>query len=431
MRRQWSVDGVAAGSRASLTLTSAAHAGRTIGCTVSATSRGMTTTVRTSFALPPVPKLIVQPFVEFPAGALGPGDIATCNTGVWTVATADFAIRWIRIGSGEEIGTGPTYTLGVPADNGFTNSLGCEVVATSDGGASPRVRSSNTIALGIAPTVAIIPASKPPDGTESTDAFFEWTIGGGGATTVECSIDLGPFSASECIGTNARTYHFPAPGASGAQHVFSVRVTNAFSNATDTHEWTIVPPAPTVALVAPLPADPTTDTTASFTWTRGGGPATLACELDGTPVICSGTGVSVSLPAPGVQGDTHTFTVSVANAKPASASASHTWVVRPADPVVSNLAVNPIEGSISAPFALTFDVTGQTTSVTCQLDLLPVVDPCTSPQAFADPGPGHHTIVVTATNPFGSGDAQVAWTYIPEVVDPIPPEFGGVRFRTR
>ena len=37
--------------------------------------------------------------------------------------------------------------------------------------------------------------------------FFEWTIGGGGADTIECSLDLGPFSERECIGQLAQTYH--------------------------------------------------------------------------------------------------------------------------------------------------------------------------------------------------------------------------------
>ena len=75
VRRQWSVDGVAAGSSPALALTTAAHAGRTIGCTVTATFKGMTTTVRTSFALPSAPKMLTPPFVEFPGGTLRPGDI--------------------------------------------------------------------------------------------------------------------------------------------------------------------------------------------------------------------------------------------------------------------------------------------------------------------------------------------------------------------
>ncbi len=75
VRRQWSVDGVAAGTSAALALTTAAHAGRTIGCAVTATANGMTTTARTSFALSPAPRLLTTPFVEFPGGT--PADPAT------------------------------------------------------------------------------------------------------------------------------------------------------------------------------------------------------------------------------------------------------------------------------------------------------------------------------------------------------------------
>jgi hypothetical protein len=371
----------------------------------------MTTTVRTTFALPSAPKMLSQPFVEFPAGALGPGDILTCNPGNWTPAAAELAIRWVRIGSGVQIGTGPTYTLSVERDNGTINSLGCTVVATTDGGLSAAVRSSNTIALGIAPTVAIVPSTKPGDPTESRDAFFEWTIGGGGADTIECSRDGLPFVG--CIGQFAQTYHLPAPGVAGAGHTFAVRVTNVVATATDTYTWTIIPPAPTLVIVgATVPAAPATtlDTTATFSWALGGGPATVTCDLDGLAVACSDTGVTLSNLPTDADGVSHTLTVSAmnANATTPTASGAYTWEVRPPVPVVSNVAVTPGDQLPAAPIELTFDVTGFTTAVTCTLDGLPIS--CTD--TLPDPGVGFHTIDVTAANVTGSDTDSVTWEFL-------------------
>ena len=406
VRRQWSVDGVAAGTSAALALTTAAHAGRTIGCAVTATANGMATTVRTSFALSPAPRLLTTPFVEFPGGTLGPGDIATCNTGTWSVPAPELAIRWIRIGSGEVIGTGPTYTLHLPDDNGITQSLGCDVVAATDGGASPRVRSINTIALGIAPTVAIILPSRPPDPT-ATDAFFDWAIGGGGADSVECSLDGAPFV--DCIGQFAQTYHLPAPGPDGADHTFAVRVTNVVATATDTWKWTILPKPPILTLGTPVPREPT-DTTASFSWTLGGGAATVACDLDGAAVPCAATGVTLDTPATDADGDSHTLTVTATNVNPTTPtdSGAYTWKVLPPAPLVTNVAVTPGDQSPAGPIELTFDVIGFTKEVTCTLDTVPIS--CTD--TLPEPGVGIHTITVTATNVTGSDTQSVTWEFL-------------------
>ncbi len=234
--RRWTVDGADAGAASSFALTTASSAGHVVGCTVTATSKGMTTKTRVAFALPLAPASVLLPFIEVPAGQLLVGDIASCNTGSWTGSPTGFAIRWVRLADESVIGTGPTFTLGL-GQNGIVNSLACEVVATNDGGQSQRARSANTVGLGIAPAVTIVPASKPAPTTVSRDAFFQWSIGGGGADTVDCSLDGAPFGP--CIGTLAQTYHLLATSALGVAHTFSVRVTNPVASATDTYPWTV------------------------------------------------------------------------------------------------------------------------------------------------------------------------------------------------
>jgi hypothetical protein len=294
------------------------------------------------------------------------------------------------------------------------------------------VPSLNRIALGIAPTVSIVEASKPMSGTVIREARFDWTIGGGGADTVECSLDGRPFT--ECIGQFAQAYGAArlTTGPSGVNHTFSVRVTNAVSTATDSHPWKIEPLPPTLTMQSG-PADPTTATTATFGWTiGGGGAASVACMLDGATVGCSETGVSLPALTTDADGVTHRLTVLVTNTNPTKpmASSLSDWEVRPLAPVLSGLAVTPGDGELHGAFTLTFAVAADTTSITCQLDTASSV-PCTSGQAFADPGPDHHTMTVNATNITGSDTQQVEWTYLADDEPIPPPESDDVRFGTR
>ena len=134
--RRWTVDGAAKASAGNpLTLSTAAHAGHRIGCSVSATSKGMTTTISASFQFPGVPTPLTAPSVRVPATALVAGSPVSCDVGTWTGGPTRFDVRWIRIGTGAVLGTGRTYTLSL-AENGARNSLGCDVVATNAGGHS-------------------------------------------------------------------------------------------------------------------------------------------------------------------------------------------------------------------------------------------------------------------------------------------------------
>ena len=181
------------------------------------------------------------------------------------------------------LGTGRTYTLSL-ADNGARNSLACDVVATNAGGHSALKTSANTVALGIAPTVAII--ARPTDITEATVASFELAIGGGGADTVECSIDGGAFLP--CTAAPAPSYQLAVPGVNGADHTFNVRVTNPVAAASDTDalEDRAADADRSSAICGPPRSDH--EHRAAITWTLGGGAATVKCKLTRTaPVPCA------------------------------------------------------------------------------------------------------------------------------------------------
>ena len=231
---------------------------------MSATSKGMTTTISASFQFPGVPTPLTAPSVRVPATALVAGSPVSCDVGTWTGGPTRFDVRWIRIGTGAVLGTGRTYTLSL-ADNGARNSLACDVVATNAGGHSALKTSANTVALGIAPTVAII--ARPADITESTVASFQLAIGGGGADTVECSIDGGAFLpvhggtgselSARCAGRQRRRPHVQRP-----------RVTKPVAAASDTDAWKIVPLPPIITFTTAPQSG--TSPSAAFVWSLGG-----------------------------------------------------------------------------------------------------------------------------------------------------------------
>jgi hypothetical protein len=176
--RRWTIDGVPVPGGSSLRLTTAAAAGHVVGCSVTASSRGMATRVRTTFALPSVPTPIVPPAILVPS-ELANGDDVSCDVGRWAGAPTDFVVRWVRIATQQVVGTGFTYTLHLAADNGENNVVACQVAAVNDGGPSVVRQSLNSVALNIPPTIAI--RTGPTATVASTGlAFFTFAIGGDG-----------------------------------------------------------------------------------------------------------------------------------------------------------------------------------------------------------------------------------------------------------
>ena len=220
--RRWTVDGVGHGTGATLRLSTAADAGHVLGCAVSATSHGMTTRVRTSFALPSVPTPIVPPAILVPGGELQVGDIATCDVGKWAGGAGAFAFRWIRVRDRQLLGTQSTYTMRL-ADNGLNNVVACLVSATNDGGTSQASESLNTIALNIPPTISIRTGPTRPVEDPTTFAFFTFAIGGGGADTVTGTFGTTPV-ACDRFGCQVNFLFNDGPNA--IPHSFTATATN-------------------------------------------------------------------------------------------------------------------------------------------------------------------------------------------------------------
>jgi PKD repeat protein len=162
------------------------------------------------------------------------------------------------------------------------------------------------------PSVAI--TSHPDPSTTATDAGFVWTTSGT-VTTTSCTLDGG--TPASC--TSPQTYSNLSLGA----HTFTVTATNSSGSGSDTYSWTILPPAPTVAITA-HPDPSTTATDATLTWTTSGDVTTTTCTLDGATDTSCASPQSYSNLTPG----SHTFTVTATNSS-GSGSDTYTWTVLP------------------------------------------------------------------------------------------------------
>ena len=162
----WTRDGatIDGETSASLTLT-AADRGAAVRCVVTATGPGGTASA-TSDPMPvtaPAPAGVDAP--SLPAG-LTAGDVATCDPGTWTDATA-YAYAWSLDGVTIPGETAATYTSAQADEGGY---LRCEVTASGPGGSTAAL--SNAVLLaGTAPSDGSEPSdgSDPSDESESSD----------------------------------------------------------------------------------------------------------------------------------------------------------------------------------------------------------------------------------------------------------------------
>jgi hypothetical protein len=412
--RRWTIDGVSVPGGASLRLTTAAAAGHVVGCSVTATSRGMATRVRTSFALPSVPTPIVPPAILVPS-ELTNGDDVTCDVGRWAGSPTDFTVRWVRVATQQVVGTGFTYVLHVPADNGINNVVACEVAAVNDGGPSVARLSLNSVALNIPPTIAI---RTGPTGTVASTqiAFFTFAIGGGGANAITGTFDGTPV---QCDLAGCQI-NFPVnQGPNAATHTFTATASNGAGSTTSAiRTWSVNPPLPglmNLAGASAATADP-----ATFTWTPTGGVASSAeCSVDdgafapcgiGTP----GTADITFDPAP-PEGIVHPVRVRLRNAAGLSPPALVNWQFNPLAAAITSVTVNPPPGSPSAKFRVVVTLTGGAVNLTCAVDGKAAVPCGPDDPPLPDPAPDNvpqHSVIVTASNINGMFIApQFDWVY--------------------
>src|SRR5207245_2029350 len=137
-----------------------------------------------------------------------------------------------------------------------------------------------------APTVTL--ASQPANPTSPTSASFGFsannTISNG-----SCTVD-GPGPAPSAT-SSSQSYS----GLTAGSHTFTVTATDTAGNpGSATHTWTIDTTAPTVTLGS-KPANPTSQTSASFSFSANKTIASWSCKLDGAAAAPCATSSSQSI----------------------------------------------------------------------------------------------------------------------------------------
>ena len=160
--------------------------------------------------------------------------------------------------------------------------------------------------------------SAPADPTNATGASFSFSASEGGVT-FQCRLDGGLFGAC----SSPQTYSSLADGG----HTFDVEATDPAGNveaAPQTFTWTVDTAAPNTSITA-NPSDPSSSTTADFSFTSTEGGSTFACEIDG------GGFSSCTSPASytGLADGSHTFKVKATDAASNTdgSAAVFTWTI--------------------------------------------------------------------------------------------------------
>ncbi len=206
-----------------------------------------------------------------------------------------------------------------------------------------------------APTVTAHPSSV----TNATTAAF-WFTDAERGVSFRCQLDRAPFSGC----TSPRRY--PGPLAEG-RHTFAVQAVDRAGNASPaaSYAWTIDtsrPPAPTITS---RPSDPTTATTASFSFTDAEAGVGFRCRLDSGSFTRCTSPKSYS----GLSASTHTFRVQAFDAAGnASPTTSYSWAVQASvagfilsgsiSPLLYPGAIAPLDMVITNPFDFAIQVSG-------------------------------------------------------------------------
>jgi parallel beta-helix repeat protein len=260
----------------------------------------------------------------------------------------------------------------------------------------------------------------------TTDRSATFTFGASEeGSTFECSLDGEPFASCAAPVTYA--------GLTLGDHLFMVSATDPAGN-TDpqpaVHEWTVVAPpdtTPPETTIDVAPPSPTTETSATFTFSSDEPMATFECRLDVQPFTPCISLVEIV----GVAEGEHVFSVraidTAGNVDPEPAV--HRWTVDLPDPPPDD-TTPPRTTIVSGPPLVTtvtsatfaFDADDPTATFECALDAGGFA-PCSSPANYGDLGLGDHTFSVRATDGAGNTEdppATYGW-FIVEPPDTTPP----------
>jgi len=257
------------------------------------------------------------------------------------------------------------------------------------------------------PTITSMPANP----TTQTSASFSFTDSQTGVT-FRCQLD----SSASTTCSSPMTY--PGPLTQG-KHTFSVRAQDAASNLSSpaSYSWSIDISAPPPPTITSAPANPTTQTSASFSFTDSQRGVSFLCQLDSSAFAACPSATTYS----GLSQGSHTFSVKAQDsAGNQSAATSFTWTINstaPPTPTITSMPANPTNQT-SANFNFTDSQTG--VSFLCQLDGS-AFTACSSPATYSGLSQGSHTFSVKAQDSGGNHSAATSFTWTVDTTAPPMP----------
>ena len=328
---------------------------------------------------------------------------------VFTAPDADDAASALSIACRLDAGvtyacSSPQNLVGLPA-----GSHSFSVTATDPAGNVGSASYSWTISTS-PPTIAF--TQTPSNPANQTSATFAWQVtpGTGGASTTTCNLDN--TAATSC------TSPMTVSGLADGSHTFTVTAKDQAGNSASTpaFSWQVDTSRPVVTFTAkPAPYSNKSSGTFSFSINDANDPGsavTTVCSIDGVAAAPCSSPTTVS----GLADGSHTYVVTATDPAGNTGSASYTWMVDTAPPVLI-IAGNPAAHTNQTSATFTFTVSDATpTTTTCQLDGA-TSTACSSPTTYAGLADGIHTFTVAATDAAGnSSSAGYIWQ-----VDTSPP----------
>ncbi len=358
---------------------------------------------------PPIFSAITDPGVG--------GTSANVTTASITVPTNSLLLSWVK----NETGATATALNGYTLDTQSTSFLWAESqTPISAGSYTGDFQYDSSIAwqtaiVGLklhstAPPTPVI-TSTPANPTNQTGASFSFSDTEAGVSFL-CQLDGGTFSAC----SSPVTYSGPlTPGS----HTFSVKAEDSAGNqsAATSFTWTINTTAPPTPTITSMPANPTNQTSASFSFTDSQTGVTFLCQLDGSAFTACSSPATYS----GLSQGGHTFSVKAQDSTGnQSADTSFTWTINttaPPTPTITSMPVNPTNQT-SASFRFTDSQTGVT--FLCQRDGS-AFTACSSPATYTGLSQGSHTFSVEAQDSAGNQSAATSFTWTINTTAPPTP----------
>ncbi len=252
------------------------------------------------------------------------------------------------------------------------------------------------------PTITSAPATP----TNQTGASFSFTDKEAGVSLL-CQLDASAYSTC----TSPTTYSLLSSGA----HTFSVRALDSAGNlsAAASFTWTIDTTPPPAPSITSAPANPTNQTSASFSFTDTQAPVSFLCQLDGGALSACASPKTYS----GLGQGGHSFAVTAQDAAGNQSTATtYSWTISTVPPpTITSRPPNPTNQT-SASFSFTDTLTG--VSYLCQLDGSGF-SLCSSPVTYSNSlAQGSHTFSVKAQNAAGNQSTPASYSWR---IDTTPP----------